>query len=133
MLKPEMATYAVDSNNASSQWYDAREDSQQREEYIRRLCNRIADRFHPDKIILFGSQAWGEPSTESDIDILVVMTYEGRHTSQAIRIVNELNTLAPIDLIVRSAEEIRARREIGDTFIRNIIDRGKVMYEADHQ
>ncbi|QQS47810.1 MAG: nucleotidyltransferase domain-containing protein [Acidobacteriota bacterium] len=133
MLKPEMATYVVDSNNASSQWYDSREDSQQREEYIRRLCDRIADRFHPDKIILFGSQAWGEPSTESDIDILVVMTYEGRHTSQAIRIVNELNTLAPIDLIVRSAEEIRARREIGDTFIRNIIDRGKVMYEADHQ
>ncbi|MCI0665314.1 MAG: hypothetical protein L0220_29990, partial [Acidobacteria bacterium] len=51
---------------------------------------------------------------------------------QAIQIVNGLNTLAPIDLLVRRPEEVRERLEIGDSFLREIVERGKVMYEADH-
>lgn len=127
-----MTTFNVDTEKPSTQWYEARDDLQKRMEYINLLCEQIAARFHPEKIILFGSQAWGQPTTDSDIDLLVVMPHEGRHTTQAIQIVNGLNTLAPIDLLVRRPEEVRERLEIGDSFLREIVERGKVMYEADH-
>lgn len=127
-----MTTFTVETEKPSTQWYEIGEDLQKRKEYIRLLCEQIAVRFHPNKIILFGSQAWGRPTADSDIDLLVVMPYEGRHTTQAIQIVNELNTLAPIDLLVRTPEEVRERLKIGDSFLREIVERGKVMYEADH-
>jgi len=40
---------------------------------IRRFVRQIAERFHPDKIILFGSYAYGQPHAESDVDLLVIM------------------------------------------------------------
>lgn len=99
---------------------------------IRQLCRRIARDFHPDRIILFGSHAYGQPTTDSDIDLLVVMPFEGRHTEQAIRILDKLNVLAPLDLLVRTPEQMKERLALGDTFISEILERGKVMYEANH-
>jgi predicted nucleotidyltransferase len=99
---------------------------------IKRLCDQIAREFQPDRIILFGSYAYGTPGPDSDVDLLVVMPFEGRHTKQAIRILNRLNVLTPIDLLVRRPEEVRERLEMGDCFMREILERGKVMYEADH-
>ena len=99
---------------------------------IRQLCRRIARDFHPDRIILFGSHAYGKPTKDSDIDLLVVMPFEGRHTEQAIRILDKLNVLAPLDLLVRTPEQMKERLVLGDTFISEILERGKVMYEADH-
>jgi predicted nucleotidyltransferase len=127
-----MATFTVNTEKPSTQWYEAADDLQQRKEYIYLLSEQIAARFHPKKIILFGSHAWGQSTTDSDIDLLVVMPHESRHTTQAIQIVNGLNTLAPIDLLVRTPEEVQERLEIGDSFLREIVERGKVMYEADH-
>jgi uncharacterized protein len=127
-----MSTTVIETDKLSLEWYEARADKVRRWAYIERLCKQIADSFHPDQIILFGSHAWGEPTADSDIDLLVMMPYQGRHTSQAIRIVNELKTLAPIDLLVRTPEEVRERLEIGDTFMRKVMERGNVMYEADH-
>lgn len=127
-----MSTTIIEKDQSSLEWYEARGDKRRRRSYIKRLCSQIGDAFHPEKVILFGSHAWGEPTSESDIDLLVVMPYEGRHTSQAIRIVNELNTLAPLDLLVRTPEEVRERLKIGDNFMRKIMERGSVMYEANH-
>jgi predicted nucleotidyltransferase len=127
-----VATFTVNTETPSTQWYEAADDLQKRKEYIHLLSDQIVARFHPKKIILFGSHAWGQPTTDSDIDLLVVMPHEGRHTTQAIQIVNGLNTLAPIDLLVRTPEEVQERLEIGDSFLREIVERGKVMYEADH-
>lgn len=100
--------------------------------FIKRLCRQIVAAFKPDKIILFGSRAYGKPRADSDIDLLVVMPYEGSSRAQAVRISNHLQTLTPIDLLVRTAEEIRERIRIGDQFIREIVARGKILYEADH-
>lgn len=99
---------------------------------IKKLCDQIARAFHPERIILFGSHAYGRPSAESDIDLLVVMRFAGRHTQQAIRILNSLDVLAPIDLLVRTPQQIRQRIAKEDPFIREILERGKVMYEAYH-
>lgn len=108
---------------------------QQRQEQIRLLCDAIAREFHPDKIVLFGSYADGEPHADSDIDLLVVMPFEGSPFRQAAvvlgHVVRTIGVL-PMDLLVRTAEQVRERVEMGDRLMRDIIERGKVMYEADH-
>ena len=99
---------------------------------IRQLCTRIAREFTPEKIILFGSHAYGQPTPASDLDFMVVMQFEGDPLEQAETMLNRLNMLLPIDLLVRTPEQIRHRLEMGDSFMRDIIERGKVMYEAHH-
>ncbi len=112
-----------------TEWYRLDKRAQQMA-YIKRLCRRIVEAFHPEKIILFGSRAYGKPREDSDIDLLVVMPYKGDDAMTAVKILNHLNVLAPIDLLVRSPEEVRERINIGDRFMREIVERGKVMYEA---
>jgi predicted nucleotidyltransferase len=87
-------------------------------EQIAELSERIAHEFQPDKIIRFGSYAYGQLSADSDIDLLVIMPFEGRQSAQAIRILNRLNMLAPIDLLVRRPEEVEERLAMGDSFMR---------------
>jgi predicted nucleotidyltransferase len=94
------------------------------------MCEQIASEFNPEKIILFGSQAYGKPTEESDIDLLVVMPYEGSPFRQAGEISKRLQVWMPVDLIVRSEKEIKQRLKIGDQFMREILEHGKVMYEA---
>jgi predicted nucleotidyltransferase len=129
MKNMEWTTTLSEEFASKTEWYRLDKRAQQMA-YIKRLCRRIVEAFHPEKIILFGSRAYGKPREDSDIDLLVIMPYDGDHAKAAIRILNHLNVLAPIDLLVRSPEEIRERINIGDRFMREIVERGKVMYEA---
>ncbi len=99
---------------------------------IRRLCEKIALEFRPEKIILFGSHAYGRPQWDSDVDLLVIMPFNGRHTRKAIEILNRVNPATGLDLLVRTPQEVAKRLAMGDFFMREIIERGKVMYEAPH-
>ena len=99
---------------------------------IRQLCTRIAREFKLEQIILFGSHAYGRPTPESDLDLMVVMQFEGDPLEQAVTMLNRLNMLLPIDLLVRTPQQVQQRLEMGDSFMRDIIERGKVMYEAHH-
>lgn len=101
-------------------------------EEIRKLCETIALEFHPERIILFGSHAYGEPSPDSDIDLLVVMPFAGSSRQQAVDIRSRIDTSIPLDLLVRTPEQISERLALGDFFIREITEQGKVLYEADH-
>jgi predicted nucleotidyltransferase len=103
-----------------------------RQAQIRQLCTRIAREFKPEKIILFGSHAYGQPTPESDLDLMVVMQFEGDPLEQAVAMLNRLNMLIPIDLLVRTPVQVQQRLEMGDSFMRDIIERGEVMYEAHH-
>jgi predicted nucleotidyltransferase len=114
-----------------TEWYRLRKRAQQTA-YIKRLVRQIVEAFHPDKIILFGSRAYGKPREDSDIDLLVIMPYKGDDAMTAVKILNHLDVLAPIDLLVRTAEEVRERIEMEDDFMQEIVERGKVMYEANH-
>jgi uncharacterized protein len=97
---------------------------------IKKLAEQIAREFHPDKIILFGSHAYGRPEPDSDVDLLVIMRFRGRPVRQAIAILNRLNVLTPVDLLVRTPEQVQERLALGDQLMREILERGKVMYEA---
>ncbi len=114
-------------------WYRDASNRRKRNAHIKNLCEQIAREFNPEKIILFGSQAYGKPTVESDIDLLVVMPYEGSPFRQAGEILKQVIPrvgVLPIDLLVRTPEQVDERLAIGDRFIGEILERGKVMYEA---
>jgi uncharacterized protein len=94
---------------------------------IRRFARQIAEQFDPDKVILFGSYAYGTPHADSDVDILVVMPAKNR-IDQAHRIRSTLLPPFPTDLIVRRPEDI-ADLESAGSFMQEIINEGKVLYE----
>jgi len=122
----------VDLAEAFRVWRESFETPAKRQAYIEDVCRRIAEEFKPEKIILFGSHAYGQPTPESDLDLLVVMQYEGDYFLQAAKISQRLGLVTPMDLLVRTPEELRYRLDIGDRFMREIVERGKVMYEATH-
>ena len=97
---------------------------------IRRVCAQIAREFRPQRIILFGSYAYGQPTPDSDVDLLVIMPLKGRATEQAVEISRRLEHRFPIDLLVRSPEEVRQRLAWNDFFLREATEKGVVMYES---
>lgn len=95
---------------------------------IRQFAREVADHFNPDMIILFGSHAYGQPHADSDVDLLVVMP--ARHEiDQAVRIDRAINPPFPLDLIVCTPKNVAWRLKEGDSFLREIMKRGKVLYE----
>src|SRR5258708_2365368 len=99
---------------------------------IRRYARAIADEFHPDKIILFGSYAYGTPTEDSDVDLLVVMPARNQH-DQAVRIRWRLSAPFPLDLLVRTPKEMKWRLEEVESFTTTIVTMGKVLYEKDDE
>jgi uncharacterized protein len=95
---------------------------------IRRFAREVVERFQPEKIILFGSHAYGQPHADSDVDILVVMPARNA-IAQAVRIDRETDPPFPLDLIVRSPKTLAWRLEEGDSFLQEIVSRGKVLYD----
>lgn len=95
---------------------------------IRRYAREVAQKFEPEKIILFGSHAYGKPHADSDVDILVVMPC--RHEiAQAIRIDRVVDPAFPLDLVVFKPKNVAWRLEEGDTFLGEVMSKGKVLYE----
>jgi predicted nucleotidyltransferase len=99
-------------------------------EVIVEIARQIADRFRPQKIILFGSYAYGSPRPESDVDLLVVMKTSLREIQQGQQIRQFLNPLFGLDLVVYTPDNLAKRIEWGDAFLREIVARGKVLYES---
>jgi uncharacterized protein len=101
-----------------------------RSDHIQELSQQIAAQFSPERIILFGSHAYGEPTADSDVDLLVVMPFEGQAFRKAAEILNQISPAFSVDLLVRTAEQLDERLELGDFFLREIVTRGKVLYES---
>jgi predicted nucleotidyltransferase len=95
---------------------------------IHRFARRVAERFQPDRIILFGSHAYGTPHPDSDVDILVIMPARNQ-LDQAFRIHTQIDPLFPVDLLVRTPWKIRWLMAEGDSFVQEIMTKGKVLYE----
>lgn len=98
---------------------------------IRRYAREIAEQFHPKKIILFGSRAYGTPHEDSDVDLLVVMPARNE-LDQAAKISFAIEEPFPLDLIVRTPRNLKWRLEQGDWFLREITTLGKTLYDAAH-
>jgi predicted nucleotidyltransferase len=99
---------------------------------IHKLSDQIAREFRPERIILFGSHAYGRPGRHSDIDLLVILPFRGRATDKAIEIRRRLPPYVPLDLVVRTPRELKQRLAWGDFFLREITEKGRILYEAPH-
>ena len=100
---------------------------------IRHYCDAIARAFTPEKIIIFGSHAYGNPHKDSDVDVFVVMRRAsrlGRRPSLTIR--RKIQAGFPVDIIVKESREYAARLREGDSFLSELTEKGRVMYEASH-
>ena len=97
---------------------------------IHELARRIAEQFHPKRIILFGSYAYGQPRPESDVDLLVVMDTPLRETQQALQICQYLDLSFGVDIVVYTPARVEQRLAWGDTFLREVIERGEDLYES---
>jgi predicted nucleotidyltransferase len=124
MTKPKVAKKA-----ALPRWYRGADVPMS---VIRRYAREVAERFQPDKIILFGSHAYGTPHADSDVDILVVMPARNE-IDQALRILRVIDPMFPLDLIVRTPKNLAWRLKEGDWFLREIVAKGQVLYEQVDQ
>jgi predicted nucleotidyltransferase len=99
------------------------------------ITKQIVEKCDPEKVILFGSYAYGNPHNDSDIDLFVIMKPTGAEETTHQRIMNVRAAakipLLPMDVIVRTPQEVEARLAIGDFFIKEILDRGKVLFQRD--
>ena len=96
---------------------------------IQELAGRIAKEFDPERIILFGSYANGTAKSDSDVDLLVVMQFEGKPFWKSLEIANVVNPPFAMDLLARRPDDTAKRYALGDPFIKDALDQGKVLYE----
>lgn len=97
------------------------------------LCRTLVAEYSPSKIILFGSHAGGNPTEDSDIDLLIIKETNDRFLDRSRsvrRILSGKHKYIPLDPIVLTPDEIEGRLAIGDQFIGEIIAKGKVLYAA---
>ena len=97
---------------------------------IDEVVQQIAEKFHPQRIILFGSYARGKPRPESDVDLLVVMETPLKESQQSLEIRRHLGVMFGLDLIVYTPKRLKERLKMGDWFLRDIMEEGKVVYES---
>ena len=97
---------------------------------INNITNQIVKKYNPQRIILYGSTAIGRAKSDSDLDLLIIKNT----TQDPIRRVQVLSSLidrtVPCDFLVYTPQEIKKRLTLGDFFIKEILEQGKIMYET---
>jgi predicted nucleotidyltransferase len=96
---------------------------------IKKQSQLIVKKFNPVKIVLFGTYAYGKPTPESDVDLLIIVNSDNSPWKLSAEISLLLDHAFPLDIIVKTTHEIEVRLTIGDFFIEEIINNGKVLYE----
>ena len=96
---------------------------------IQQIVQKIAGRFKPQTIYLFGSYAYGRPHRDSDVDLLVVMRTRNE-IEQGARIHYYADAPFPMDVIVRTPKDLEIRLRDEDWFLRDVVERGIVCHEA---
>ena len=99
---------------------------------LRPAIQKIADELHPEKIILFGSYAYGKPNPHSDVDLLIVLKTNASLKERSWMVSRLLLPRPfPVDILVKTPKEIEKALKSGDFFLQEILERGKVLYERD--
>lgn len=102
------------------------------EETIARIGERIVEEYEPQKVILFGSHAYGEPSKDSDIDLFIVKETDAGRIERFVevkRLIYDPEQRIPVSPLVYTPGEVEERLAMGDDFVADILRRGKVLYE----
>ncbi len=100
------------------------------DEIIRDICGQIVRNFQPHKVILFGSHAYGVPTKDSDLDFLVIMPYSGNELQQMADVRGRIDSRVPLDVLVKTPEQIDRDLKANNFFTREIIENGITLYES---
>lgn len=97
------------------------------------VVERLVTRLHPNKIILFGSYAYGKSTPDSDVDLLVILETDASATERYLAVSRLLYPRPfPVDILVRTPREIKEALHTGDFFIHEIVFQGRVLYERSN-
>src|SRR3989344_1093072 len=91
------------------------------------ITKRIIAEYDPEKIILFGSFAWGNPGPDSDVDLLIIKDTKQDFFERSMAVRRIIDGVLPVDILIRTPEEIKKRLMLGDFFYINIIKNGKYL------
>lgn len=94
------------------------------------LCDRIAAEFSPERIILFGSHAYGAAADDSDVDLLIVISKGQDGYRKAAEISQRVQPNFAVDMLVRTTAVLRERIALNDFFLSEIVNEGIVLYDA---
>ncbi len=100
-------------------------------EIILKMVEKIIKEYQPKKIILFGSYAYGEPTEDSDIDLLIIKDTDKRPIDRWVEVKRVLRDTArtlPVSPLVYTEKEIEERMAIKDFFLKEILETGEVLY-----
>lgn len=99
--------------------------------YIDKALLKLTKEYQPDKVILFGSYAYGIPKPESDIDLFIIKDTPKRRIDRFCEVENILRDLKGISFqpLVFTHTELKERIDLEDDFILEILEKGKVLYE----
>lgn len=96
---------------------------------LKGITQKVAKRYKPEKIYLFGSFAWGKPNYDSDVDLLIIKKTKKDFLQRNFAVRKIIDGVIPVDILVRTPKEIEKRLSLGDLFYQNIIEKGKCLYE----
>jgi uncharacterized protein len=97
---------------------------------ILEIVNKIASGYNPEKIILFGSYALGTPGENSDVDLLVIKETDLPRPQRAVQVRKIIyGSMIPIDLLVYTPSEIEESRDNKFSFVYQVLNTGKTLYE----
>jgi predicted nucleotidyltransferase len=99
-------------------------------EEIKDFVQSIVREFSPQRVLLFGSYARGNPTEDSDVDLLVVMPTQKRTMQQALEIRQRIPRKFPLDLLVKTPQDIASRVAMKDAFLTGILAEGETLYES---
>jgi predicted nucleotidyltransferase len=100
---------------------------------ISALARQIAEQFSPEQVILFGSYAYGTPTPDSDVDLLIVMPAKGPPVDKAIEIRLAIDVPFSVDLLVRTPAQIKTRLRMNDFFMQDVIEKGRTLYDRSNR
>jgi predicted nucleotidyltransferase len=102
------------------------------EQRIDQIVGKIRQDYEPQKIVLFGSYAHGEPTEDSDIDLFIVKETNARMVDRFVevkRLIYDPESRIPVSPLVYTPEEVTERLRSGDDFVKEVMREGKVLYE----
>ncbi len=100
---------------------------------ILEIVDKIKNEYKPEKIILFGSYAYGHPDRDSDIDLFIIKDTQERPIDRRVEvsmIISDPKRLIPIEVIVLTPEEVQRQLNIGNQFLMEILNKGEILYEV---
>ena len=101
-------------------------------ELLEEIVRRIVHGVQPEKIILFGSYAFGNPTPDSDLDLLVIVNTEDRPPERTLAVSRLLRPRPfPMDILVRTPQEVAIALEKEGDFMQEVISQGMVIYERN--